>query len=248
MPDPTATVLLVHGAWHGAWCWEPIVDRLSAGGVKAVAIDLPGHGSDPGPLTDLHGDADRVREALDRIDGPVVLLGHSYGGAVITEAGDHPAVVHLVYLCALILDDGESCVSAAAAEAGTDRISHDGRPDLGAGIVADEHGTGSLDPSVAAACLYNDCDPATVEWAVARLGPQPLITLRQTPTALAWRDKPSTYVVCANDMAIHPDLQRILAERCTYSTEWNSDHSPFLSQPDRLADTLRELALVAVRP
>ena len=215
--------------------------------MKALAIDLPGHGSDPGPQTDLHGDADRVRATLDRIEGPVVLLGHSYGGAVITEAGAHPAVAHLVYLCALVLDEGESCASAAAAEAETAQIVHDGRPNLNAGIIADENGAGSLDPAVAAACFYNDCDAETVEWALARLGPQPLITLQQNPAAVAWRDRPSTYVVCANDMGIHPDLQRILARRCTDSVEWYSDHSPFLSQPDRLADTLRDLVLASVR-
>jgi pimeloyl-ACP methyl ester carboxylesterase len=247
MPDPSATVLLVHGAWHGAWCWEGIVERLSARGITAAAVDLPGHGSDPGPLSDLHGDAARVRAVLDGLDGPVVLLGHSYGGAVITEAGDHPAVAHLVYLCALVLDEGESCVSAAAAEAAAAQISHDGRPNLGGGIIADEHGAGTLDPSVAAACLYNHCDAGTVAWALDRLGPQPLVTLQQPPTAVAWRAKPSTYVVCSDDMAIHPDLQRILAKRCTHHTEWDSDHSPFLSEPDRLVDALEELAFAAVR-
>ena len=76
MSDPTATVVLVHGAWHGGWCWERIVDRLSAGGVRAVAVDLPGHGGDPGPMSDLHGDSARVRSVLDGIDmeNEVVLL------------------------------------------------------------------------------------------------------------------------------------------------------------------------------
>src|SRR5205823_5485655 len=74
--------------------------------------------------------------------------------------------------------------------------------------------TVTLDPDVARACLYHDCDPATADWAIARLGPQPLISLRQQPWAVAWRTKPSTYVVCANDQAIHPVLQRILARRC----------------------------------
>ena len=238
MSDPTATLVLVHGAWHGGWCWERIVDRLSASGVRAVAVDLPGHGGDPGPLSDLHGDSARVRGVLDGIDAPVVLVGHSYGGAVITEAGDHSAVAHLVYLCALALDEDETCASAASAEAAAAGISHEGRPDLGAGFIPNDQGGVTLDRSVAAACLYNDCDPETAKWALVRLGAQPLVTLQQAPSRVAWRVKPSTYIVCANDLAIHPDLQRILAKRCTNSTEWDSDHSPFLSQPDRLAATL----------
>src|SRR4030088_1094188 len=102
------TVVLVHGAWHGAWCFDRVMPLLEQVGIPAVAGDLPGHGQDPGPLTDLHGDAKRVREVLDGIDGDVVLLGHSYGGAVITEAGVHPAVTHLVYLCAVVPDAEES--------------------------------------------------------------------------------------------------------------------------------------------
>src|SRR5579871_5796384 len=128
MSESTAVVVLVHGAWHGAWCWDPIVDRLAASRVRAVAVELPGHGDDPAPLADLHGDAARVGRVLDGIDAPVILLGHSYGGAVITHAGDHPAVAHLVYLCAFALDHDEACTSAAEAEAANARISHDGRP------------------------------------------------------------------------------------------------------------------------
>src|SRR3974390_639444 len=110
-------VLLVHGAWHGAWCWEPVLPLLAERGVRAEAVDLPGRGAAPGPLGDLRLDVERVRTALDALaataDG-VVLVGHSYGGAVVTEAGAHDAVEHLVYLAAFALDAGESCVSAFA--------------------------------------------------------------------------------------------------------------------------------------
>lgn len=85
----TATVVLVHGAWHGAWCWDLVVDQLHQQDVPVVAIDLPGHGVSTEPLTDLHGHGDAVRAALESIDGPVVLVGHSYGGAAITD-GDPP--------------------------------------------------------------------------------------------------------------------------------------------------------------
>ena len=252
--DPTgaggaaaATVVLVHGAWHGAWCWERVVEGLAARDIRAVAVDLPGHGADPGPPGDLHSDAARVRRTLDGLDGPVVLLGHSYGGAVITEAGDHPEVARLVYLAALALDRDETCATAAAAEAAAAGISHRGRPNLGAGFVPGAEGTVTLDPSVAATCLYNDCDPEITAWATARLGPQPLRTLQQTPDAVAWRAKPSTYVVCAEDLAIHPDVQRLLATRCATSVEWDTGHSPFLSRPDAVIGLLAELCAAAAR-
>jgi pimeloyl-ACP methyl ester carboxylesterase len=238
-------VVLVHDAWHGAWCWEPAIAELAAAGITALAIDLPGHGDDPGPMGDLHGDATHVSSVLDSLDGPVVLAGHAYGGAVITEAGSHPAVAHLVYLSGLALDDGESCSDAASEEAVSAGISHAGRTELAAGFVAGPGDTVTLDPDVARACLYHDCAPATADWAIARLGPQPLISLRQQPWAVAWRTKPSTYVVCANDQAIHPVLQRILARRCITGVEWPTGHAPFLSRPDLLAGLLAGLV---VRP
>jgi pimeloyl-ACP methyl ester carboxylesterase len=240
-------VVLVHGAWQGAWCWERAITALAAVGIRALAIDLPGHGNDPGPMSDLHGDAARVGAVLDSLDSPVILAGHSYGGAVITEAGGHPAVSHLVYLSAWALDDGETCSNAASEEAVSAGISHAGRPDLAAGFVVWPGGGGgsggavTLDPDVARACLYTDCDTATADWAVARLGPQSLITLQQQPRAVAWRTRPSTYVVCANDQAFHPVLQRILARRCLTAVEWPAGHAPFLSRPDLLTRLLSGL-------
>ncbi len=175
-PVPMAAgVVLVHGAWHGAWCFEPVLELLAAAGIDAVAVDLPGHGDDPGPLGDLHTDAARVEEALDRLDGDCVLLGHSYGGAVITEAGVHPSVRHLVYLAAFALDAGESVMAAAVAESDALDLSYEG-PSLADAFVAHDDGTITLEPTGAAACLYHDCDAATTGWALARLGAQPTVT------------------------------------------------------------------------
>jgi pimeloyl-ACP methyl ester carboxylesterase len=232
-------VVLVHGAWHGAWCWARVLDLLAAEGIeaepiKAVAVDLP--------LTGLPDDATHVREMLDSLDGPVLLVGHSYGGAVITEAGDHPSVARLLYLAAFPLEENESAASAASADPATAQISHDGRPELRSGLIFDEAGLMSIDRDVAAAMFYNDCDAESTAWALDRLRPQALASLQQQPAAVAWRSRPSTYVVCADERTVHPELQRILARRCTDVVQWPTGHSPFLSQPALVANLLTELA------
>src|SRR5436305_3712872 len=102
-----ATVVLVHGAWHGAWCWDKVVRELDAAGVTNVTVENPSVAEAPSSLTD---DVVNVHRVLDAIAGPVVLVGHSYGGAVVTGAGTHDAVRHVAYLTAFALDDGESAI------------------------------------------------------------------------------------------------------------------------------------------
>src|SRR5687767_5236401 len=98
-------VVLVHGAWHGPWCWDKVVALLDEEGVPSVAVELP--------FTSFADDVAATRGVIQAVDGPVVLCGHSYGGAVITEAGHHPAVEHLVYLTAFALEEGESPAATA---------------------------------------------------------------------------------------------------------------------------------------
>jgi pimeloyl-ACP methyl ester carboxylesterase len=226
----TATVVLVHGAWHGAWCWQPVETRLAAAGVPVLALDLPGHGADTRPLTDLHGHGDALRVALDAIDGPVVLVGHSYGGAAITDGGDHPNVAHLVYLTAFPLDADESIIE--------NRIEDGEHAELADAIEIRDDGTITVDPARAAGIFYADCDPADAHAFVARLIPESEAGFRQTPRSVAWRTRPSTYVVCTNDRALAPGLQRNLARRCTATVEWATSHSPFVSRPDLVTDLL----------
>jgi pimeloyl-ACP methyl ester carboxylesterase len=224
--DPS-TVVLVHGAWHGAWCWDKVVALLSAAGVPASAVELP--------LTSLADDVDATRAAIDAVGGPVVLCGHSYGGVVITEAGNHPAVVDLVYLCAFALEEGESAAATASDQ-------HLPSTDLADALRISEDGVASIDLDGARAGFYLDCAPGDADAAVARLRPMSFSCFTDAVTTAAWRDRPSTYVVCGDDRAVHPDMQRFLAKRCTTSVEWATGHSPFVSHPELVADLLTGLA------
>ena len=224
------TVVLVHGAWHGAWCWERVVPLLDAAAVPLVVVDLPSVSHDNATL---HDDADYVRGALDSIDGDAVLLGHSYGGAVITAAGVHPNVTHLAYLCAFALDVGESAQENSLAGG-------DDPSDLGAALVIGD-GVITIDPEHATAAFFHDCAPEVAAEAIGRLRPQSLAALGGKVAAAAWRDKPATYVVCTEDRALPVALQRSNAQRIGESVDWPTSHSPFLSRPELVAELLVEL-------
>jgi pimeloyl-ACP methyl ester carboxylesterase len=132
-----------------------------------------------------------------------------------------------------MLEDGESAASAAP---GTP-IDHTGRPDFGAAIRPD----GTFDPDRAVEAFYADCDPDAAAAAIAALRPQNLANLGQSPAVIGWRGKPTTYAVCTDDLAVHPDLQRVLAQRAGTVVEWPTGHSPFLSRPDLVVDLLAAL-------
>lgn len=109
-------------------------------------------------------------------------------------------------------------------------------------ITPADDGTARLTSAGATELLYNRYDTETASWAVSHLTSQPMATLNQLPPAVAWRERPSTYVVCTDDNIVHPELQRFMARRCSTSIEWPTEHSPFLSTPELVADLLIELA------
>jgi pimeloyl-ACP methyl ester carboxylesterase len=193
--------------------------------MRTIAVDLPSLQGNSGPPGDLHADAAHVRRIVERAEGPVLLVGHSYGGAVITEAGTHANVGHLVYLAALIPDATETSAQLLGIPAPSE---------------SDGDHAALADAYEPASRFYNDCDERTTTWACAHLRPQAMVWMYQRPRAVAWRDRPSTYVVCTNDRAIGVDLQRSWATRCSASVEWDSGHSPFLSHPTWVVDLLTE--------
>lgn len=240
MSDATAgndlpLVILVHGAWHGAWCWATLQDHLDRRGIASLAIDLPGHGASTSPATDLHGHARHVADVVTRRGGPVVLVGHSYGGAVVTEAATRTDLVaHLVYVAAFAPAADESVMSQLGSMARREVA-------LGAAMRMRDDGTSVLDPDLATRALYGRCDPAVVRAALARLSPQAMVTFTQSVTGDPLATIESTYVVCTEDEAVHPDHQRTMAERCTHVVTLDTDHSPFVSMPAETADVIERI-------
>ncbi|MFT3854616.1 MAG: alpha/beta fold hydrolase [Ilumatobacteraceae bacterium] len=215
--------VLVHGICHGAWCWDTTVDALRRAGHRAVAVDLP--------LTSLEVDAQCVRDVLDGLERPVVLVGHSYGGLVISRAaGGRTDVDALVYVAAVMLAADDILRERAAETPAVPLSSMATFTDDGHIVVA---------PPAAAHCFYNACDPEVAEAAARRLRPTASECLDRGPGAEPWRTIPSTYLVCTQDRAIHPQLQARMATRAGTVVTYDTDHSPFLSIPERfVADLL----------
>jgi pimeloyl-ACP methyl ester carboxylesterase len=215
------TVVLVHGLWHGGWTFDRVRELLDDAGVPSIAPELP--------LTSLPDDVAVVRNLLDRLDGPVVLVGHSYGGAVITAAGDHACVQRLIYLAAFALTEAESVNSVLP-----ERQIAPTR--LGTALEVSDDGTQiSLNPERGMPLLYNGVSTAEIASAVPRLRPVNRAVFSGRPAAVAWRSKPATYAVCTEDRAVAPELQRAMAERVREAVYWPSGHMCPLSHPQLVA-------------
>jgi pimeloyl-ACP methyl ester carboxylesterase len=220
----TATLLLVHGAWHSPWCWEPLIAELEGVDVRTVA--LPSSGTDPQALGDLAADAEAVRAALASIEGPAVVVAHSYGGSPVTEAVTRDSgVAHLVYLCAFQLDVGDSLLGSVGGQAPPWWEVHDTH------IVARQ-------PEQV---FYNGVAPELTEQAVARLQFQSRPSVEQSLTRTAWSEVPSTYVVCEQDQAIPVFAQEAMSSRAGTVLRLDTGHSPFLADPAALAVLLRPI-------
>lgn len=228
------TVVLVHGAFHGAWCWSRVVDGLAELGIAALAVDLPEFDAEQKTALGLSRDVEAVRDVLGACNGRVVLCGHSYGGVVITEAvtPETPAS-HLVYLAAAVPDVDEGLADCI--------------PDLSEAPIfrAMVPGPGEsllVDREKAAGIFYNDCEPELASWAAAQLRPQAAGCLTEGVTRAAWRDADSTYILCERDLVLSGQMQEAMAKRCTRVARWSTSHSPMLSRPEFLVELLADLA------
>lgn len=226
-------VILVHGAWHGGWCWAALQTELDRRGVPSLAPDLPGHGASGEPLGDLYGDADAIAALAQRLARPVVLVGHSYGGMVITQAATQADnVTELVFVAAFVPDAGDSLMGLLGSF-------EQRRVALGlATRPGSSDATTGVDPAGATDAFYHLAPPPVAAAAVARLGEQPVASFVQPVTGSPLSSMRSTYVRCTQDEAIHPDHQAIMASRCGATVTLEADHSPFLTHLDALADLI----------
>lgn len=230
-----ASYVLVHGAWHGAWCWDKVVPLLEAEGHAVAAVDLPGHGANPsdvaGMTLDAYGRA--VAGAVEAAGEDAVLVGHSMGGMAITQAAEYvpERLAALVYVCAFLPGPGDSLMTLADNDPEAQVI-----PNL---QVDEAAGLCEVAEEARLTCFYEECAPADAAAASARLGPESLAAFA-APAEITDEGAGSVrriYVECLRDRAISIAKQREMhgARPCERVEAIDTDHSPFLSRPDELA-------------
>ena len=214
-------VVLVHGAYADGSCWSEVIGRLQRVGVKATAVQ--------NPLTSLADDVAATRRILALQDGPTVLVAHSWGGMVITEAGVDPKVAALVYVAARAPDAGED-YTALAAKFPT--------PPASAGLVK-SGGFAQLSEEAFLRDFAGDIEPAKARILYAVQGRVSDTLFSAKTTQAAWRSKPSWYAVSTEDRTISPDLERFMANRMKARTiEVAASHLSLISHPDEIANLI----------
>jgi pimeloyl-ACP methyl ester carboxylesterase len=231
-------IILVHGAWHGAWCWLRVLRELEFRQRGAAAIDLPGMGEDTTPPADVSLDlwAEAIGETLKTLNKPALLVGHSMGGMAISQAAElNPDLIAgLVYLCAYLPQDGDTLLDMA------------GRATPGTSLVEPVFSADGATVSASDACLrpafYADCTDQDFLFAKSR--PKPMSVRPAVEpvhlTAERFGRVPRHYIECLNDRAVPIDQQRamVAASPCRSVHTLDTGHSPFLSAPDKLTDIL----------
>lgn len=245
--NKTKTYLLVHGAWHGAWCWDKVIPLMKTKGYKVVAIDLPGHGKDSSnpdqvSFTDY---VKKVTETAAQTEGEVILVGHSMGGTVISQAAEllgKEKVAKLVYLDAFLPKNGES-VSSLARLIESTLPKDSSRISIGMGLVVSENKkTSAFKPEIADILFYHDCSPEDRAFAHRNLSRQSFAPLG-TPVSVSdsiYGSIPKYYILCTESKDLDKSLlpQRVT---CKKVYKIKSGHSPFFSRPEKLTRILMNL-------
>ncbi|GAB3643592.1 alpha/beta fold hydrolase [Spirosoma arcticum] len=246
----TKTYILIHGGWHGAWCWKKVVPLLEAKGNRVLAIDLPGHCDDKTPTASvtLNDYVQKIVSVANVQTGPVILVGHSMAGVAIAQAAEvlgKEKVSKLVFLDAFMPKNGES-VFALAGKAGEQNKAA-GKPESGPSvteslILSDDKKTSVIKPDMVGQLFYHDCSADDVAFAKAHVGPQPMACLG-TPvnvTDARYGAIPKVYILCtqAKDLDKSSLVQNVPCQKL-YTLA--SSHSPFFSMPEKLVAILAEL-------
>jgi pimeloyl-ACP methyl ester carboxylesterase len=228
-----ATFILVHGSFHGGWCWEKVLHRLNAAGHQAFAPDLPGMGADRTPPQDvtLRMTGGFIAELAQRQPEKVILVGHSLGGTAISDAAERvpEAIAGLVFVTALLLPSGTSAMELLVSS---------GKLPEGINLSTDGAAL-TIDPDYARERYYHGCDENDAQDALARLLPQPTHPLRDrlTITSDRFGTVPRAYVECLHDRALPLDFQRSQHEAmaCHPIFRMETGHSPFMQAPNVLS-------------
>jgi pimeloyl-ACP methyl ester carboxylesterase len=227
-----ATFCLVHGSWHGPWCFERLVPQLEAARHRAIAVDL----SSDVPGSTCSGYAETVAEELADADDEVIVIGHSFGGLTVPLVAEHRPVRHLVYLAALIPEPGISMSGQFEAEESI--LVPEGGRDLD-----EQERSYWSDREVAIAAMYSDCTPEDAEWAWSKLRPQSRAAQNERCPLDRLPDLPTSYVICRDDRMVSAEWARNAARARLgiAPIEIEGGHSPFLTRPRELADLLAGL-------
>lgn len=227
-------IVLVHGSYHGAWCWDLLKPELEALGHRVVAVDLPI--TDPAAGGEAY--ADVVATALRETTDPIV-VGHSMAGLIIPIAAARQPVRRLVFLAAMLPIPGTSMNEQRASEPVDGLI-----PPTTAEWTALGDDVWMVGPATATELFFHDAPPATAAWATARLRPQCYRVMNEPSPLEAWPSVPLTSIVCRDDRALNPAWGRTAArDRLGIEAlEIDGSHSPFLSRPAELAAILDEIA------
>jgi pimeloyl-ACP methyl ester carboxylesterase len=224
-PAKARNVVLVHGLFADGSCWSDVIARLQAAGLNATAVQ--------NPLTSLPDAVASTQRVLARQDGPTVLVGHSFGGVIITETGVHPNVSALVYVAARAPDAGEDYAALAKAYP---------TPPAAAGILFDGD-EGRLGEEAFLLDFAGDLPEAKAKVLYAVQEPFNKALLTGKTTQAAWREKPSYYAVSTEDRTINPDFQRFTAKRMGAKTiEVPASHLSLISHPHEIANLILEAA------
>lgn len=232
------TFILIHGSWHAGWCFDKIKPLLEDLGHRVLAPDLPSHGKDKTPIKEvtLQSYTDCITKLIDEQTEPVILVGHSRGGIVISQVAEYrpEKIKKLIYLTAFLIPSGEAMLPTALSDKDSLIVKNL--------EVNEQEGWHMLKKEAAREALYHDCSEEDANWAISRLEKEPNapVSTSLSLTEANYGRVPRFYIECLQDKGLSPSLQKKMytAQPCQKVISMNSSHSPFLSAPDELVTKL----------